>query len=65
MNKKNLEEYYEKSKRFGTGQFTMHLEKYYNYQLQAVSGIVYDIKEIGHIWWRNTEISNGESDDSN
>ncbi|MHC4270366.1 MAG: glycosyltransferase family 39 protein, partial [Planctomycetota bacterium] len=62
MNKENIEEYYEKSKKFEQGQFTTHSEKYYNYQLQAVSGITYDIKEIRHIWWRNKEIANGVSE---
>ncbi len=62
MNKENLEAYYEKSKQLEPGQFTTHLEKYYNFQLQASSGVTYDIKEIRHIWWRNSEISKGETE---
>jgi hypothetical protein len=62
MNKENLDAYYEKSKLLESGQFTTHLTKYYNYQLQALSGITYDIKEIRHIWWRDKEIESGESD---
>lgn len=62
MKRENLEENYEKSKQLEPGQFTTHLEKYYRYQMQASSGITYNIKEIRHIWWRDTEISNGESD---
>ncbi len=62
MNKKNLEEYHGKSKQLDSGQFTTHLEKYYKYQLQAVSGVTYDIKEIRHIWWRDEEVSGRESE---
>ncbi len=59
--RKNLVEFYEKSKMLQPGQFTTHLEKYYFYQIQALTGTTYDIKEIRHTWWRNKEIRNGET----
>ncbi|MBI5742138.1 MAG: glycosyltransferase family 39 protein [Nitrospirae bacterium] len=61
MNRKNYEMLIERSKAFGAGQFTTHLEKYYSYQMMAAGGVTYDIKEIRHIWWRSREIAGGET----
>ena len=62
QSKENLKKYYEESKQIEKGQFTTHLEKYYFYQMQAASTwVTYNIFEIRHIWWRNKEISTGET----
>ncbi len=62
QNTKNLQEYIRKSRQIEKTQFTTHLEKYYSYQIQALPDITYDIREIRHTWWRNKEISDGESE---
>lgn len=59
MSAKNLKELQRRSQASKPGPFTVHLEKYYTYQLAAISGVSYDITMINHPWWLPKETQTG------